>query len=137
MPFPCGPAGVRGGGVIHKLVQAQKICKMSAKFFKKWFLKFLKQFGNLQIKPVQNMHRKGGTGKVRRGPAWCQVLYGRFGLVGIFFYNFFFAIFFSSANHSFLTKFFLTQFYLHNFFVKIFFCKYFFVGNFFLVKYFF
>ena len=75
--------GGRGGGVIHKLVQAQKICKMSANFFKKWFLKFLKQFGNLQIKPVQNMHRKGGTGKVRRGPAWCQVLFGRFGLVGL------------------------------------------------------
>ena len=75
--------GGGGGGVIHKLVQAQKICKMSAKFFKKWFLKFLKQFGNLQIKPVQNMHRKGGTGKVRRGPAWCQVLSGRFGLVGL------------------------------------------------------
>ena len=75
------PGGGEGGGVIHKLVQAQKICKMSAKFFKKWFLKFLKQFGNLQIKPVQNMHRKGGTGKVRRGPAWCQVLFGLVGLV--------------------------------------------------------
>ena len=79
--FENWPGGGEGGGVIHKLVQAQKICKMSAKIFKNSFLKFLKQFGNLQIKPVQNMHRKGGTGKVRRGPAWCQVLFGKFGLV--------------------------------------------------------
>ena len=49
--------------------------------FFKWFIKVLEQFGDLLINPFQIL--KGRSGKVRRGPAWCQVLFGRFGLVGL------------------------------------------------------